>query len=250
MSRTGGAASDDNAGDRRAGPRAAGTRGPGTRPSQGASGGAREGTARTERRAPVVPRQGDSGRRGGSLDATLDAVLRRVLGPGRHRVLDLIEVLRGHGVHGLDAVRVTGEMFPKLAHDGSLSRALVAVREALRPGGVLVAAVPELERLQALRTAAGPPRVTRSGDDRELTVQVWDWSADGESYGLDVLRLTCENGRWELRDVTTAHHRVLTGSQTGASLRQAGFGAISRLTQAQTGHRMPVWVAYAPEVAR
>lgn len=164
--------------------------------------------------------------------------------------MDLVELLRGTGAHDLDAVRATGEMFPKLAHEGSLPRALAAVRAALRPGGLLVAAVPELDRLRTLRTAAGPPTVSRSGDDRELTVQVWDWSADGESYGLEVLRLTCVEGRWELRDVRATRHRVLTATQTGTRLREAGFGGIRRLTHEHTGHRAPVWVAHAPRSSR
>lgn len=233
---------------------------------QGSTGGQRRFPVSTERRSPVVPPQHgvdtaargpDSGgaRREGSRPPgsaaggpdVLDGVIRRMLGPGRHRVSDLFDLLRGAGPQGLDGVRATAEAFPKLAHERQLGRALRAARGLLRPGGVLVAAVPELDRLRRLRTAAGPPRVTRSGDDRELTVKVWDWSQDGESYGLEVLRLTCQQGRWELRDVTAARHRVLSAQEVGARLSEAGFDGIRRLTHEHTGHRVPVWVALAPE---
>lgn len=169
-----------------------------------------------------------------------------MLGPGHHRVSDLFELLRAQGAHGVDGVRATAEMFPKLAHEQALGEALRAARAVLRPGGVFVAAVPELDRLRRLRTAAPPPKVTRFGDDRELSVRVWDWSNDGESYGLEVLRLTCEQGRWELREVTATRHRVLTSREVAARLSEAGFHGIRRLAYEHTGHRVPVWVAVAP----
>ncbi|WP_235921895.1 hypothetical protein [Lentzea tibetensis] len=111
----------------------------------------------------------------------------------------------------------------------------------LRPGGVLVAAVPELGRLGALRPAAPPPKV--SGD--RVIVQLWDWAPDGQSYGLEVVQLVRGGSGWEVSGAVETRHRVLSAAQVSAALRDAGFGVVQRLEPAESGHPLPVWVAVA-----
>ncbi|WP_228122335.1 hypothetical protein [Saccharothrix syringae] len=176
----------------------------------------------------------------------LTEVAAAVLGTGPRTVLDLLDVVRHHGGPPVDVVRAGDDLLPRLAHENALSQALLLARQALRPGGLLVAAVPELDRLSRLRPTAPPPKVTGRGADRQVTVQLWDWSPDGESYALDVVRLVPVDGTWQVAGTVSTRHRVLSPEQVTAELAAAGFAAVQRLSPAECGHPLPVWVAVAP----
>jgi hypothetical protein len=103
-----------------------------------------------------------------------------------------------------------------------------------------------MERLRRMRATAPPPKVTGRGEDREVTVQLWDWAPDGSSYELEILRLVREEHGWQIGDVVTTRHRVLTAEETSDRLRRAGFHNVRRLTPGETGHPLPVWVAVTP----
>ncbi|MGH3624887.1 MAG: hypothetical protein ACRDQ5_24370, partial [Sciscionella sp.] len=107
--------------------------------------------------------------------------------------------------------------------------------------------VPELDRLRRLRATAPPPKVSGRGDDREVTVQLWDWAQDGSSYELQILRLVMDEGEWRIGGVVSTRHRVLTVAETGERLSRAGFHSVRRLAPEGTGHPLPVWVALTPE---
>ncbi|MFD7658389.1 hypothetical protein ACFV4N_30820 [Actinosynnema sp. NPDC059797] len=176
----------------------------------------------------------------------LTEVAAAVLGAGPRSVLDLLDVARHHGGPPVDVVRASDDLLPRLAHENALSPALLLARQVLRPGGLFVAAVPELDKLGRLRPTAPPPKVTGRGDDRQVTVQLWDWSPDGESYALEVVRLVRAEGAWQVANTVSTRHRVLSSEQVAAELAAAGFAAVQRLTPAECGHPLPVWVAVAP----
>ena len=78
-------------------------------------------------------------------------VARAVLGPGEHRVLDLMDITHQPYGRVVDVVRASDDLVPRLAHENALDQAFLLARKCLRPGGILVAAVPELDRLSRLR---------------------------------------------------------------------------------------------------
>ena len=166
----------------------------------------------------------------------LTSVAGAVLGPGSHAVVDLLDVTPGVQV---DAVRAADDLLPRLAHEESLANILMLAHASLRPGGVLVAAVPELDRLGELRPTAPPPRV--NGD--RVTVQLWDWAPDGLSYGLEVVTLVRGATGWEISATASTRHRVLSAGEMDAALHAAGFTAVQRLAPGESGYRVPVWVA-------
>ncbi|AOS63190.1 hypothetical protein [Actinoalloteichus hymeniacidonis] len=180
-----------------------------------------------------------------SADA-LEQVAAAVLGSAEYRSAELLDVLDGRMAERLDVVRVGDDVLPQLAHEGSVSGALAAARRALRAGGLVVAAVPELSGLRSLRPTAPPPRVTGAGEDRQITVQLWDWSEDGTGYGLEVVRLHRRDGDWEVAHSTATRHRVLARDQIAQAFQIAGFVAVQRLSPGESGHPLPVWVAVAP----
>jgi hypothetical protein len=179
-------------------------------------------------------------------DDVLVEVARAVLGTADLRVLDLIDVTLQPLGRVVDVVRASDDLVPRLAHENALEQALLLARKSLRPGGVLVAAVPELDRLSRLRPVAPPPKVLGRGESRQVTVQLWDWSNDGESYELEVVQLDRVLGAWEVSSSVATRHRVLTPDQMAEQFSLAGFGAVQRLLPGESGHPLPVWVAVAP----
>ncbi|MEV0681514.1 hypothetical protein AB0I60_33835 [Actinosynnema sp. NPDC050436] len=176
----------------------------------------------------------------------LTEVATAVLGAGRHEIADLLDVVRHPSPNAVDVVRAGDDLLPRLAHQNTLPRALRLAREALRPGGLLVAAVPELDKLSRLRPVAPPPKVSGRGPDRQVTVQLWDWSPDGESYALEVVQLVRGDSSWEVANTVATRHRVLSPEQISDELTEAGFSAVQRFSPAECGHPLPVWVAVAP----
>ncbi|MFE9748813.1 hypothetical protein ACFYOT_28240 [Saccharothrix saharensis] len=176
----------------------------------------------------------------------LTEVVAAVLGDGSHVVIDLLDVVRHQDGPPVDVVRAGDDLLPRLAHENALDQALLLARTVLRPGGLFVAAVPELDKLGRLRPTAPPPKVSGRGSERQVTVQLWDWAADGESYALEVVRLVRGAETWEVANTVSTRHRVLSPDQVAAALADAGFGAVQRLSPAECGHPLPVWVAVAP----
>jgi SAM-dependent methyltransferase len=178
-------------------------------------------------------------------DDPLSAIVSAVLGDGPHRTVDLLDLIE-YPVDGFfDVVFAGDDLLPRLAHQLVLGPALTRAARALRPGGLLLAAVPELDRLRGLRPAGPPPRVTGRGPDRRVTVQLWDWAEDGSSYGLDVIQLVPAAGGWVVARAVSTRHQVLTPDQVQAALTGAGFAAVQRLAPVETGHPLPVYVAVA-----
>jgi len=173
-------------------------------------------------------------------------VARAVLGPGEHRIIDLMDVTRQPYGRVVDVVRASDDLVPRLAHENALDQAFLLARKCLRPGGILVAAVPELDRLSRLRPITAPPKVLGRGESRQVTVQLWDWSNDGESYELEVVQLERALGAWQIASSVATRHRVLTPEQMAEQFALAGFGAVQRLLPGESGHPLPVWVAVAP----
>lgn len=175
----------------------------------------------------------------------MSAIVAAVLGGGPHHTIDLLDLIE-YPLHGqVDVVRASDDLLPRLAYQRVLGPALVRAARALRPGGLLLAAVPELDRLRGLRPAGPPPRVTGRGADRRVTVQLWDWAQDGCSYGLDVIQLVPGVGGWEVARAVSTRHQVLTAEQVHSAFTDAGFAAVQRLTPADTGHLLPIYVAVA-----
>jgi len=175
----------------------------------------------------------------------MSAIATAVLGDGPHHSVDLLDLLEYPLDEQVDVVRAGDDLLPRLAHQRVLGPALSRAARALRPGGLLLAAVPELDRLRGLRPAGPPPRVTGAGQDRRVTMQLWDWAEDGCSYGLDVIQLTCGEDGWEVARAVSTRHQVLTAEQVHAALTEAGFAAVQRLAPVETGHPLPVYVAVA-----
>lgn len=180
----------------------------------------------------------------GGRDA-LSAIADAVLGAGPHVTIDLLDLLERPVAEPVDVVRAGDDLLPRLAHQRVLRLALTRAARALRPGGLLLAPVPELDRLRGLRPAGPPPRVVGHGEDRKVTVQLWEWSEDGRSYAFDVVQLARGPVGWEVSQSVSTTHQVLTAEEVNRALTAAGFAGMQRLAPVETGHPLPVYVAVA-----
>lgn len=196
-------------------------------------------------RAPTVDAAVPSQRGAGPADA-IGSVVAWVLGGDGGSVVELGELSALPLGSRVDAVRSGEDLFPELAYRGTLLDVLRTALRCLRPGGVLVAAVPELAELGRLRPTAPPPKVFGRPPNQQLCVQLWDWADDGRSYQLDLVRLRRADGTWKVADSVTTRHRVLDPAEVHGLLRAAGFVRVQRLDPAESGHSLPVWVASAP----
>ncbi|RJQ75830.1 hypothetical protein D5S17_20340 [Pseudonocardiaceae bacterium YIM PH 21723] len=176
----------------------------------------------------------------------LHDVASSVLGHPVHRSIELLDVLEGAAHGPADVVRAGDDLLPRLAHENAMTAALSEAHRNLRPGGLLICAVPELDRLRRLRPTAPPPKVVQRPDGRQVTVQLWDWAQDGSNYGLDVVQLVQHQGGWEISQAVSTRHRVLTPEEMSSALMAAGFVGVQRLTPAESGHPLPVWLGLVP----
>lgn len=143
----------------------------------------------------------------------------------------------------LEAVYCAEDAFPRQAADGLLEGFTRTAFDALRPGGVFVVPVPVFG---PHRPVSSPPRVVHRQGRRELLVSVWNWSDDGRSYTIEVLRLASGVAGWEVLDSSATRHRVLDVREVRGVLFAAGFGNVHRVDPPVSGHPVPLWVGTRP----
>ncbi len=147
-----------------------------------------------------------------------------------------------------DAVIAFDNSLPHLDRDEELVSAFRAMAQALRPDGVALASIRDydamLERPVSQRPRFDPPRLTGSPDARRISLQLWDWHADGERYTLHHITLQERADGWPSasRRVT---YRALRRSRLSALARSGGLAGIEWLMPNTTGFYQPVRRAWA-----
>lgn len=162
-----------------------------------------------------------------------------------------------------DVVVCADNAIAHLRDDELLTRALVAMRSRLAPGGRLLLTLRDYDRL--LDAAAGPvdpglpgigqptdrslpagtmPRVFDEAGGRRIGFQVWDWDSSGHSYAVHQFFLNRPAGATTYR---TAHHlsrfRALRRMQLEAALHRAGFARLTWHLPPDSGFYQPVVIA-------
>ena len=122
------------------------------------------------------------------------------------------------------------------------------MRSALRPGGVALASIRDYDAVLDLpveqRPRFDPPRLTGSPEARRISLQLWDWHADGERYTLHHITLQERAQAWPSasRRVT---YRALRRSRLKALASAGGLSEVEWLMPAETGFYQPVLRARA-----
>lgn len=141
-----------------------------------------------------------------------------------------------------DAVVCADNALPHLLDPGEALTALAAMHRVLRPGGVLMLSTRDYDALRAERPEVTPVRLTRAAEGLVATLQLWDWSADGERYGLRHLQLVEHGDGWSVHE-RRGHYRAYSRAELAELACRAGFGQPRWLMPAESGFFQPLLLA-------
>ena len=144
-----------------------------------------------------------------------------------------------------DVVLSADNSVAHLLTDDDLAEALAGLRNALRPGGLLVITLREYEKARASQQHVTVPQVTRVAAGRVVTFQLWHWHPDGERYDFEHIQLLPDGDTWRV-NARRASSRALTRDQLTSRVLAAGFSDVRRLEPADCGFFQPVLTAHAP----
>ncbi len=134
---------------------------------------------------------------------------------------------------------------PHLLSDDDLLRAARAAREKLEAGGLFLASIRDYDQASVERPRATAPQVFDGPDGRRIVFQVWDWSADGRSYALQLFIVRQVAGAWQTSQRSTVY-RALLRSELTAILGRAGFSGVAWHLPSETGYYQPIVTARRP----
>lgn len=167
-----------------------------------------------------------------------------------------------------DVVLSCDNALPHLLEDADLLRAARQMRARLRPGGLLLVSIRDYDRLvkgdPEHGTPATPglpgggpqtapelpratlPRVLDDADGRRVVFQVWDWTADGRSYTVNLFIVREDAGSWRTTHYAT-RYRALLRDELSEILRAAGFIDVRWHLPAESGFYQPIVTARRPQ---
>lgn len=124
------------------------------------------------------------------------------------------------------AVLACDNSVPHLLSDAEILQAFRACLRSLRPGGAAVFSVRDYAAMPRTNPDVRPHALHRVGDERFVSVQVWEW--EGEQYDLR-LYLTHEtaDGRCSTQVLRSRYYAVSI-ERLSALLREAGFADVQR----------------------
>jgi glycine/sarcosine N-methyltransferase len=144
-----------------------------------------------------------------------------------------------------DVVLTADNSVAHLLADEDLLTALRGMRQALRPGGLLVITLRAYENARASHQTVTVPQVTDTAAGRVVTFQLWHWHADGERYDFEHIQLLPDGDSWRVR-TRRATSRALLRAELSAAVERAGFAGVRLLDPAESGFFQPVLIARAP----
>ncbi len=174
------------------------------------------------------------------------------------READLFDVSVDFGVADFRGLRdqVNGEYdvviscdnsLPHLLTDEDLALALANMYAKVAPGGLLVIGIRDYDSLSGERPRFTPLQIVEKGDYRSVLFQLWDWSADGNTYKLTMFRHRYADAEWKT-GIGVATYRALRRNELNRFATQAGFTDIEWRFPNATGHHQPLMTARKPTV--
>lgn len=139
-----------------------------------------------------------------------------------------------------DVVLAFDNALPHLLTDEALAQAARELFAVTKPNGIFMASIRDYDALLAERPQITSERVMGSGENRRVTLQVWDWYDD--TYDVTQFILVRETDAWQMRHYTT-HYRALKREMLSSALSGAGFSNVVWLMPETSGFYQPVVVA-------
>lgn len=143
-----------------------------------------------------------------------------------------------------DVVVCADNSVAHLLTEENLAVALNSMRRVLRPGGLLVLTV-RSDDVRKTHPTTTPVQVTETPVGPVLTVQLWDWHADGEHYDMRHVQLVPTEAGYEAR-VRQAVSWAISRLQLSAAVLEAGFIDATWYLPKESGYFQPVLISRAP----
>jgi SAM-dependent methyltransferase len=144
-----------------------------------------------------------------------------------------------------DVVLACDNSLPHLVGDDDLQRGVNGMVARLCRGGLFLASIRDYDALVQQRQRATTPRVIDDRFGRRVVFQVWDWSSDGRTYGLQQFILRESAGVWRTTHYTTQYRALLRQDLT-AALQRAGLIDVRWHMPEESGYYQPVVTARNP----
>lgn len=140
--------------------------------------------------------------------------------------IDDLRILAHTAPQSLGAVLACDNSIPHLLSDAEILQAFRACLRSLRAGGAAVFSVRDYAAIPRTSPDVRPHALHRVGDERFVSVQVWEW--DGDQYDLR-LYLTHEtaDGRCSTQVLRSRYYAVSI-ERLAALLQEAGFTDVRR----------------------
>ena len=163
------------------------------------------------------------------------------------RVADMREL--PHGDCSFDAVVCADNSLPHLLTEADVRQALGEMRRVSRPGAVIVITTRDYDRVLPERPTTAPVQLSRQGELRTVSTQLWDWRAGSNVYDLTHLQVhEVRPGQWTAAARTTAY-RAWSRAELTALATQAELRDVTWKTPEESGFFQPALVAVTPRGA-
>lgn len=133
---------------------------------------------------------------------------------------------------------------PHLDSDEDIFNSLVAMRNRLRNGGLLLISLRDYEKLLVEHPTGMPPKFFQKGKYRRFVHQIWDW-IDEREYIVH-LYITYETPQGWKSHHSVGRYRAITVDEVVSFMRKADFTDIRILEPLETGYYQPIVSGKAP----
>jgi len=144
-----------------------------------------------------------------------------------------------------DAVVCADNALPHLLGDNDALAALTQMGRVLRPGGTMIVTIRDYDLILADPPAATLPQVHRSGAERVISFQLWNWR-ESAIYDLEHFQVREHADGTRTTERRTAAYRAYTRAELTGLASAAGLRDIRWHMPAESGFFQPVMTAHRP----
>jgi glycine/sarcosine N-methyltransferase len=123
--------------------------------------------------------------------------------------------------------------------DDEIQSALLAMRDRLKPQGVLLISLRDYEAVMKQRPAVTEPARFLDKGRRRIVHQIWDWQDDRRYVVHLYITRELDDGKWAVNHFT-GRYRAITPNEVAAHAARAGFREVTVLQAEDTGYDQPI----------
>lgn len=136
------------------------------------------------------------------------------------------------------AILAMDNAIPHLVSDEEILQALLAIKERLKPGGILLISLRDYESIIASQPKITDPVFFQDKNGRRIVHQVWDWK-DRRNYAVHLYITRQEPNGWDVKHFY-GQYRAVTTKELASLIDKAGFEKTAILSPAETSFYQPI----------